>query len=352
MRIISTKMVSPAAMQVQAVMDDPLTYDFYTVPNTPSSLLLQNNAIAATSTNFLDIPAFPGDDSTNGVIRIAANGLSGVWSGAALYRSDDGGSNYASLLNINNPATIGTTVSALASGTSAVFDVANSVTVSLIGTATLQSVTQLAVLNGANAALIGNEIIQFTTATLISPGQYTLSGLLRGRLGTDWAIGGHAAGERFVSLDGNINQVAVASNLIGLTRAYKSVSYGSTLAATTEQDFLYTGVALKPYSPVQITGTRDGSGNLTINWIRRTRLGGGWQDNVDVPLNETTESYEIDIMNGATVVRTITGLTSPTASYTAAQQTTDFGSAQASVTVNIYQLSAIVGRGYAGNKAV
>jgi hypothetical protein len=42
------------------------------------------------------------------------------------------------------------------------------------------------------------------------------------------------------------------------------------------------------------------------------------------------------------------GLTAPTASYTATQQVTDFGSAQSSVTVNVYQLSAAVGRGYAG----
>ena len=103
---------------------------------------------------------------------------------------------------------------------------------------------------------------------------------------------------------------------------------------------------------MQIAGTRDGSGNLTINWLRRTRIGGDWRDGVDVPLSEESERYEVDIMSGVTVKRTITGLTTPTASYTAAQQVTDFGSAQSSVTVNVYQLSAKVGRGYAGNANV
>ncbi|MDE3016918.1 MAG: hypothetical protein KGI29_08395, partial [Pseudomonadota bacterium] len=132
----------------------------------------------------------------------------------------------------------------------------------------------------------------------------------------------------------------------------KPVTFNASVSSTTEQDFIYTGVALKPYSPVHITGTRDGGGNLTIGWVRRTRLGGEWQDGVDVPLNEASEAYEIDIMNGGSVARTINGITSPTAGYSAADQTTDFGGPQPSVTLNIYQLSGIIGRGYAGNATI
>jgi hypothetical protein len=103
---------------------------------------------------------------------------------------------------------------------------------------------------------------------------------------------------------------------------------------------------------VHISGARDGSANLTINWVRRTRVSGGWQDAVDVPLNETAEAYEVEIMDGGDVVRTITGLTTPSASYSAAEQTADFGSAQSSVAVKIYQLSGAVGRGYAGEATI
>lgn len=348
MRIATTRMVSPASFEVRAVMDEQSTYDFYTSPATPTSLLQQNQSVSTSSLRLLDIPAFPGDDNDKGVIRAAANGLSGTWTGAALYRSDDGGSNYSRILDLNTPSTLGTAVTALASGPTAVFDDANSVTVSLLGSATLQSVTQLAVLNGANAALVGNEIIQFTTATLVEPSKYTLTGLLRGRLGTDWAINSHVAGENFVLLDGKINRFSSANNLIGLSRTYKCVSFGATLTQTAAQDFLYTGVALKPYSPVHIAGSRDGSGNLSVSWVRRTRLGGDWRDGVDVPLNETTEAYEVEILNGVNVARTLSGLTSAAATYSAAQQVIDFGSVQSSVSVRIYQLSALVGRGYAG----
>ena len=85
-----------------------------------------------------------------------------------------------------------------------------------------------------------------------------------------------------------------------------------------------------------------------ITTFLRTRIGGDWRDNVDVPLAEESERYEVEIYSGMTLKRTITGLTTPSTIYTAAQQVTDFGSTQSSVSVKVYQLSAAVGRGNAG----
>jgi len=39
-------------------------------------------------------------------------------------------------------------------------------------------------------------------------------------------------------------------------------------------------------------------------------------------------------------------LTSPTTTYTAAQQTSDFGGVQSTVYWRVYQLSSVFGRGY------
>jgi hypothetical protein len=104
-------------------------------------------------------------------------------------------------------------------------------------------------------------------------------------------------------------------------------------------------VGLMPWSPVHVAGARNGSGDLSITWVRRTRFGGVWTDGADVPLNEETERYEIDILDGPDVVRTLS-VNSPVATYTAAQQTADFGAPQSSIAVNAYQLSAVVGRGW------
>ncbi len=66
-----------------------------------------------------------------------------------------------------------------------------------------------------------------------------------------------------------------------------------------------------------------------------------------MPLGEEIEAYEVEILDGATVKRVLSTAT-PSAVYTAAQQTADWGAPLGpgdSVTIRIYQLSALVGRG-------
>jgi len=48
------------------------------------------------------------------------------------------------------------------------------------------------------------------------------------------------------------------------------------------------------------------------------------------------------------VVRTIQVSSIQNVTYTAAMQTTDFGSVQSTVSWRVYQMSATVGRGYVG----
>lgn len=281
-----------------------------------------------------------------------ASGLSAGWNGCVVSRSDDGGGNYTAIAGLAVPSTMGSAVDALPPGALGAFDEANEVTVSLLGDATLESVTDEAVLNGANLALLGGELIQFGVATLQSPGIYTLSRFLRGRFCTESAIGTHEAAEHFVLLNSNTQAIAMAAGLLHLPRSYKAVTIGGAIGDVVAQNFTFHANNLKPFNPVHLSGSRDASGNLTLSWIRRTRIGGEWADYADAPIGEETERYEVEIVDGSDVVRTFTGLTSATASYTAAQQTTDFGSPQASVSVRVYQISAQIGRGYPANAAI
>jgi hypothetical protein len=68
---------------------------------------------------------------------------------------------------------------------------------------------------------------------------------------------------------------------------------------------------------------------------------------VAVPVGETSESYELEVWNStyATLKRTFSGLTSPSATYTAVQQVSDFGLNQETLYLKWYQLSSVVGRG-------
>ena len=347
MRLTDTKLTRAGLQEASAVSEDVSTYNFTLPPGSGVNNTQVPVPVALTQMQLLDLPAFPTDGLTDATMRIGVVGLGDNWNGAVVYRSDDAGADYNVLQSIAAEATIGSVLNNVPVGSTVTWDNFTTINVLLIF-GQLQSVTDLAVLNGANVCVIGNEVIQFVSATLTGTNQYTLSRLLRGRLGTEAAVGTHTSGERFVLLSSAISPQAMPASTFNIVKPYKPVSVGNTLANSAEQDFAYTAAALKPYSPVQITGARDGSGNVTINWIRRTRIGGDWRDGVDVPLSEESERYEIDIMSGVTVKHTITGLTTPTASYSAANQVTDFGSAQSSLLVNVYQLSAKVGRGFAG----
>jgi hypothetical protein len=276
------------------------------------------------------------------------------WTGAVLFRSSDGGASYASVMDLTTAATIGVVGVALGGFSGGnVPDELNTVNVTLYH-GTLSSSTFAAFLNCESAALIGDEIIIFRTATLNIDGSYTLSGLLRGRRGTECAMSGHANGERFVLLDSSIRRIAAETSDIGIERLYKSVTSGMTLATATAQSFTNTGAALKPYAVVQIGGGRNADGSVVVNWIRRGRLSGEWRDSVDVPLGEDAESYDVEICDSsfATVKRTYSSLSSPTVTYAAADQTTDWGGLQSTIYVRVFQRSAAVGRGTPAQTAI
>jgi hypothetical protein len=293
------------------------------------------------------------DDDTGFYAATCNRNPTAAWGGAKLYASHDGGANYIFLIDLVNEATMGYTANALGNFLSGnIVDEINHISVNLLQ-GELASVTLEQMLNGGNLAIVGDEIIQFRSATLESNGSYTLRGLMRGRRGSEYAMATHAGGERFILVDHtNLYRVPHPIEYTGIEKLYKAVGDGKTLAGTTAVEFTNSLTGLKPYAPAHLGGGRDASGNLTLNWIRRTRIDGGWRDGVDVALGEDSEEYEVEIYNNsgyASVVRTITGLTSPTTPYSAADQTTDFGSPQATVYFKVYQLSATAGRGHAAS---
>ncbi len=319
---------------------------------------------AATRLILVDLPLLRDADDTGGTgsrlyYLMAGYGAPG-WPGAALYRSADG-SAWTQTGRALGEAAWGAAANALGSPTSPFStDEVNSLTVFMTtGGERLESVTQEAMLAGANAALLLKsngepEILQFRDVTLNPDGSYTLSGLLRGRRGTDVFVDGHQAGELFVLLDADdIETLVVPLGELGLSRSWRAVGFGSLFEDAETVVRSHTGRDLMPLAPVHVAGSRDGSGDLAITWVRRTRIGGELKDGTGtVPLGEAIETYEVDILDGpdGDVVRTLDGLTGPTATYTAAEQTADFGSPQPVVHLRVFQLSAVDRPGFSHNR--
>jgi hypothetical protein len=342
-------------LQVSAVLDD---VDILTQTASGAAAAGDTDEVGFAEVTVLHAWSSPAlrdqDASANTVGFYAAAGPDGEgdWTGCQIYWSRDGGSTYEPLDSIEDPSEFGVAATVLAAppgsvGT-AIWDTTSTVDVTMTRGAPVAA-TDMEVLNGANRAMVGDELVGFVEVTALGPDQYRLSRLLRGQRGTDPYWGTHAIGERFVlvELGGAAIRVEVGSDLIGKAIKLKGVTFGTDLASAPVVDLTITGDELRPYSGADLRGARDLSSNLTVTWHRRTRYGGAWADLMDVPLGETSEQYEADIYDTGftTLKRTITGLTDETFVYSAADQTTDFGSPQAAIGIRVYQLGAI-GRGF------
>jgi hypothetical protein len=294
-----------------------------------------------------------------GVPRLAA--YAEPWARVNVFRSPATSGYLLDQLVINR-STIGRTLFDFYSGPLWNWDMANSLTVQIPSTQGLSSLDDLFVLAGGNICAVRNadgqwEILQFATAELIAADQYKLTRLLRGQLGSEYAMRDPvAAGAAFVLLDTTVTQSSIAVTERHNPWNWKWGPSTKTIDDPTYQvtSFTFDGVGLRPYSPVQLAGIRNLSTfDWTLSWIRRTRIDGDNWEAPDVPLGEEVELYDVDIINIGTgaVVRT-TRVGQPSFAYTSAMQVADFGSNQAQVKFTAYQVSLAYGRGTGATRTV
>ena len=168
--------------------------------------------------------------------------------------------------------------------------------------------------------------------------------------------GGHAVGDLFVLLDGDgVTRRPLGLDRLGDTLHYRAVGRGGELRDARTAQLTLAGNDLKPYAPAQLEATGSWGSNVTLSWQRRTRVGGELIDGSgEVPLAEDTEEYELEILDGpgGAVLRTETGITTTSFTYTSGMQSADFGGAQTELSFVVYQISAQVGRGFPGERTV
>lgn len=360
-RVNTKKRGSNGIIEFDLICGDPSVYDGSTAgedatPGVNDELGVSELDIYLFNAPLLESGGQP--ESANWV----SNADTGTWRGGSLYRSTDGGTIFYDTGIAQTRNVTGVVQNAIGNAPqgSDTWDRANSITVILdYDNHELNSYAESSILNGINRIWVGKtdgstgEVIHFATATLTNsvPKTYVLTNLLRGQRGTEYAISGHVANEIFVLItDQVINSVNYGYADIGNSWLYKGVpSYFDPAEIVTTQSFTNTGERARSRSPVQARGERDSSNNLTGYFIRRTKLFPPGVGYGPVELDETTESYEIDIYNVAftTVLRTITS-TTQSFTYSAANQTADGLTPGNNVNCKIYQMSPNVGRGHAG----
>lgn len=306
----------------------------------------------------LDIAATRDSEAQSAGHLVAATS-SGEWAGASIRRSVDDADFSSEVATITERAVIGVTTTTLASDPPLNReDVFGTLGVRVLGLLSSSNRAAMQLDRTANVLAVETtagwfEVIRFRTATLTATEGaerlYTLTSLQRGRRGTEPLVALHATGLRVVLLraNGGLRNVPTEVADLNQPRFFKGVTFGRSLSTADSVTFADTGVRLKPFAPTRLRIQTDANGTHRITWRRRTRLLAryGGSGGSSVPLGEASEAYQVEILDGATVVRAIAA-TDTLALYTLSQQLADFGTVPAAFDVRVFQTSGAVGRGY------
>ena len=349
-RIISINYKMSGVLAVTAKTTSAITYAEGAAESEPIPPDDTEPVNAEASILFLmDLPAINPILETSKAFVSYATAISDTWGGCSVLRSTDEGQTYVNIAEIVTGATVGVVDVPSVVGSSLIVDESTRLQFKIVQ-GDFPGFGETDFWNGRGLIAYGDEssgweLLWYRDVYDLGGGENEIGYLLRGLWGTEWAIANHTPGEQIILLDTAGKTMFAPSSSIGIEYLYKALSLELSLDEADEESFTYTGANLKPWSPVDVVGVWGVSDLITMSWTRRSRFDNGWRDLVDVPLNEAYEKYEIDIMDGSTIKRTIVAYTQ-TATYTGVQQTADFGSPQTSIDVRIYQISDVVGRGY------
>ncbi len=351
-----TRVSDAEGRKVEARRMDPMVYDLPPGPERP--IVSTPPAVHGPPlVRMLNLPQL--SSSVSDLAAYAAVYAHPWWGKADVYRQlwledlgDESSSkgmmllNYSKAATVIAPANFGTLGASLPAGPLHRFDLGNEIILNASG-ASLQSISDLGVFTGANALAIETapnvwEIVQFGVADLVGVGQWRISRLLRGQLGTEDAMGAPAAaGSLVLILNAAVTPVPLALEDISTDSGWSTVSPNGNISnAAYNVAFDHTGRGLRPFSPAQQRGVLNAGGSMTLSWLRRSRSPAA--DNwalAEVPDEPgVTERYRLQILDGSTVKRTVdlgAGVTSWT--YTTAMMTADFGAPVTSVTWRVAQ---------------
>ena len=330
-----------AQIEVKAVADDPNIYidpglsSAGTPPGSSSGVSTSGPAslFARECNAILDEQA----DTPNIYLSAGRSALS--WRGGDAQVSPKlqkyGGSYQETIASFTAGSTLGFTDNSVAGvlpvGPVGSIDRTSTLTVTMVS-GSLASVTEDQMVKElANMAVVGDEVVQFQTATLVSGSTYILSNFLRGRRGTEYALDDHVPNEPFVLVNTRSLIYPYATRHRGETAQFRLIESGRDYSGGLPvfgSAILLECRSRKPYGPVALRGSGDrsaGTNPVSLSWVRRVRKNGDLQDLIDSPLDESAETYELEVWDASatTLLRTVTGLTTPSYTYSVVDQTTD-----------------------------
>ena len=251
-----------------------------------------DSLVTKTILNALELPWDGSGTGDLPMVYAAASATSSGWSGAALFAKHRGDALEPLGSAGRRRAVMGTTANALAPASPHFVDRANRLEIVLAGKGlAVGSADFFRLGQGANRALVGEELIQFGSVEWTAPDRVILTDLLRGRGGSEWAVAGHAAAEPFVLVDDALVPLDPLS--IGDPREVSVVASGLGDDEPVASSITAPGSTRRPFTPVHGNARPMADGSIVLSWVRRARAAFAWLDSVETPLNEQSEAYEV-----------------------------------------------------------
>lgn len=221
--------------------------------------------IGATELDIFNIPVNR-DTEDELTLHLGARGAGSGWQGYTLYFSPDGVVPYQEIRTVDVAANIGETVTAVTD---------SSTSVEVLMPEPLQSAAPGELAIGANRAILGDEEVQYGSASLLGmvDGKYHyLLSLVRGVLHTTREAWG--AGIRFAEFNDAIVALKIDRTYYGSTLFYKAVSLGTTIDEAVPLSYVFDFAWSQYEFPVtNVTVEAATGGGIAVSWDGSPRIG-------------------------------------------------------------------------------
>lgn len=149
------------------------------------------------------------------------------------------------------------------------------------------------------------EIVQFRAAEEIAPGDWRLTGLLRGQSGTERRAAQTTPAGAWVVAIRDLVDVPLPAHERGLPLIWRATPAGAAPGGnlSVEAELTWRGLADRPWAPAHLGARWLSDGGLSLSWIRRARGGGdGWD--IEPPVGEEREVYRVEVRLDGEIVET------------------------------------------------
>lgn len=251
----------------------------------PTDLVIPPTQLAA-----FEVPPDSSSNPANPLIFAAASGANSAWRGAALFAVQG-----TVLVDLGTTGTqravMGTLGAPLEPSSGILFEPAATAVIDLVaGDLDLADTDLAGLAAGANRVLIGGELVQFLRAEPAGDGRWRLTGLLRGRGGTEpEAARGHPAQTQVTVIDDNL--VSLDPQLVPPLATSRIAAIGTGDTETIIAPLANAGLSRRPPCPVHPRVRIEADQASLFSWTRRGRGQWRWDDSVEVPLVEEREAY-------------------------------------------------------------